>query len=339
MKFSIVMLLTLSWMSSVGASLTQSHCGEGQYLKTRSFRRRRSQRTLCMPCQAGRHKTFKSHLDSYCDKCESGRYQPDIGQPNCLGTKCSPGQWGPVELTKVTETVCHACLEGHYSPNMGQESCQSCPSGLYSTGKGSSSCLGTQECPIGKWGPEFATAPTTCRVCPVGTYGYNKGTFWCPTCPKGKYNLREGQTECLSEPSCPRWYRVEKVNYTCVTIYPLRLYRLLVSVAWITVVVNIVSLCCGDRSMGMVPCSPFMGFGAMGIAIWLSVPRPGALQNGMKDWEYGVLLGLFVSNLLGWAWCYLTLYQRIRRFNRDLEQKKQSNSTKAVSVGRIVAEV
>ena len=283
-----------------GVAIT--HCGEGEYLKTRSFRRRRSQRVLCQPCPAGRHKMFKEHSDSYCDKCESGRYQAESGQKDCIGIKCSPGQWGPVEMTIAAVNACHDCLEGRYSPNMGQESCQSCPGGQYSSGVGASSCLGTQECPAGKWGKKFATSPSTCQQCPVGTYGDRSGLFECQSCPNGKYNLREGQSACQPFPDCPRWNRVERVEYTCVPIYPLDWYRLLVGVAWLTFVVNLLGLCYGDLSNAMVPCSVFTTFGVMGVAIWLTVPDPANIQDGMKDWEYGVLMVLFVYNLLGWAW-------------------------------------
>ena len=372
MKLSLLILLSLSWMSVAVYVSPPTHCGEGYYLKTRNYRRRRSRRTSCQPCPTGRHKSFIEHSDSYCDKCESGRYQPERGQADCLGIKCSPGQWGPIGITTATDNVCHTCLEGRYSPNMGQESCQSCPSGLYSAGKGATSCLGSLKCPAGKWGPKFATAPTTCQLCPVGTYGEGSGIFQCPVCPRGKYNLRAGQTECQPFPSCPRWYRVERVAYTCVPIYPLHLYRLLVAVAWITFVVNMAGFCYGERSLGMVPCSPFMGLGVMGIAIWLSVPEPSSFQDGMQDWEYGVLMGLFVTNLLGWVWSYLSLYlpiwqakqqrQAEQQAERQAEQQAEqqverpaeqpaerqaeqpaeqqaSNSTKAVKVSSMVANV
>lgn len=248
---------------------------------------------------------FTDHSDSYCDKCESGRYQAERGQKDCIGIKCSQGQWGPVEMTIAAVNVCHDCLAGRYSPNMGQESCQSCPGGQYSSVKGASSCLGSQECPAGKWGQKFATSASTCQQCQVGTYGDRSGLFECPVCPKGKYNLREGQRACQPFPDCPLWNRVERIGYTCVPIYSLDWYRLLVAVAWLTFVVNLLGLFYGDRSSAMVSCSPFTTFGVMGLAIWLTVPDPDNIQDGMKDWEYGVLMGLFVANLVGWAWSQL----------------------------------
>lgn len=285
---------------------------------------------------------FKEHSDSYCDKCESGRYQPERGQKECLGSKCPIGQWGPIEQTKASESVCHNCLEGRYSENPGQELCHSCPSGLYSNEKSATSCLGTAECPAGKWGPRDATSSLACQSCPVGTYGDRSGVFECPVCPMGKYNLKKEQTACLLEPKCERWHNLERVSYTCVAIYPLDRYRILVAMGWLAVAVNLLAICVGSCQLEMVGCSPILGVISFAISIWISKPHPLNLEDGMKDWEYGALMAFFGITFVGWLWTFVYYYPfecSLCDRGRGTSEQRHTPKATTTSTGEVVVVV
>ena len=137
-------------------------CGQGEYLYTRSYRRRRSGgRNSCKPCTAGHYKSFTHHTDSYCEKCESGRYQHQIGQIDCFGSKCPAGRFGLSGQVHDSISSCSDCIPGRFSTSFGHESCASCPAGLYSSPGTATNCLGDTICPAGKWGSIYAIKPNS----------------------------------------------------------------------------------------------------------------------------------------------------------------------------------
>lgn len=313
MKNNLLLLLclSLSTISTVYSTTSATSCGEGEFLYTRSYRRRRvGGRKSCRPCVAGQYKTFTQHTDSYCDKCESGRYQDQTGQANCIGTKCSAGQFGLSGQTSDSGTSCSDCSPGRFSTSLGHESCGSCPSGLYSSQSAATSCLGNQMCPPGKWGTAYATQPTSCLECPTGKYQDRNGLFECKACPPGKYQPLNTQSHCLDEPSCPRWNYFDLSIATCREIYDSDKYILLLGLSWTNFLLSAGLVCCMCRYIDPNECtpalSPLFAIISFSVSVWLSVPHPANISRGMNHAQYLCLLIYIGGNII--ASLYTILY-------------------------------
>jgi len=286
----IIPLLILS------AACLNCHGGEYKYPHPR---RRRNAGSSCKSCPTGRYKILSIHTDQYCDLCESGRYQDQEGESNCKGDfKCLPGNYGSVGSKTSTDAVCKACSAGYYSPSNGMESCGACPSGRFTDSLEQSTCKGGELCPTGKWLEGGLTSQHNCKECDVNKYSDTEGSLSCKNCPNGKYGEKNGAADCTSEPSCDRWYLLNKVSHTCYEIYNMTLYRILIGLYWGNVIIGMIAMC-GNYTHKTVMCmQPYMFiiyFILFGVSIWLTTPAPINLRDGMTDLEYCICLAIIVT--------------------------------------------
>ena len=149
--------------------------------------------------------------NSSCAQCPPGQYTTSAGQTQCSGTKCTNGYVGPSGSTSqaaatctvcgvgqwsiIGDTVCSGsiCVAGTYGPsgpqsNANDAACAQCPSGMFSTSQGATSCTLSSDpntvvakitvtknsagCKLGYFGQLGCTsnACATCTPCPSGTY-------------------------------------------------------------------------------------------------------------------------------------------------------------------------
>ena len=283
------------------SSFASLECGAGEF-KYNGTRRRRSIHPSCKECPSGRHKMLSVHTDQYCDLCESGRWQDLKGQSDCKGSfKCQPGKYGNVGSISVNDINCKECDAGYYSPSNGMESCGACPSGRFTDSLAQSTCKGDKICPAGKWLEGGVTSQQHCKECAVNKYTDVGGSFSCKNCPKGKYGEKNGAEDCISEPSCDRWYLVDKVTHKCFKIYDMTLYKMLVGLYWSNAIIGMFAMC-GDYNNKTVMCMhPYMFliyFILFGVTVWLTTPSPGNLSNGMTDTVYYICLTIVCISLI-----------------------------------------
>ena len=278
-------------------------CGSGEYLSRRSFRRRRSTTEKCKPCSVGKYKEYTLHTDTYCDLCESGRYQDETSQKTCKGTvKCIPGKYGQTGLTSQNEVRCTDCPSGKYAPSNGMENCGYCPSGKFTNSNSQSSCLGNELCPAGKWTEPGATKQLVCKSCPVNTYNNYNGSIICNNCPNGKYNQNEGKTDCIQEPSCKRWYILNKNTYTCYELYDINLYKMLVGLYWANIILGPFVLCSDVSNIVFQQykcCICIIYILLIPTAAIITAPKPVFITDKMSDVAFYILLGIIIPCTIG----------------------------------------
>ena len=199
-------------------------CQSGHHLK-RSFRRRRRMRVRCEPCELGRFQNQDQHSSTHCYPCPSGKWVNTEGSAHCQGGPvCAPGSFGKMASSDpTTSKLCTSCPIGKFQQVAGQGDCVSCPGGMYSDKQGSSTCLGDTPCPVGRFGPQFATSQEQalqCQVCPIGTFSEVTGRFNCLKCPEGKYNQHQESTSCQDIPNCGRYHGWDSRDFKCVVSHP-----------------------------------------------------------------------------------------------------------------------
>jgi hypothetical protein len=103
-----------------------------------------------------------------------------------------------LNMLETSESACLLCEPGKYNYR-NPSSCQLCPSGTYSNAIGATHC---SSCPIGTYSNSLgALYPDTCLVCPTGTYSAKTAATSCEKCPAGTFSDTTGRSDCTLCPS------------------------------------------------------------------------------------------------------------------------------------------
>lgn len=119
-------------------------------------------------------------------------------------------------------TTCRQCIGGRYMdktttvPN----DCFQCPSGKWTSDKGSVGCTGGPVCPAGKWGTMGAVVSNDkCHTCVTGKFQSVAGQGSCLSCPSGEYSSNIESISCMGTKCLPGKYgdRFSTTQGSCKT--------------------------------------------------------------------------------------------------------------------------